>query len=254
MTTPFDLAALPLDASAWEAAAERMRATVFASEKLRLATRSPRTWDDVVGVASSGELRANVVTLAAYLDERGIGGEARTIAGGGVRRFTHHGDLHVGGDVEFLREQGAMRANLVTGTVRVDGIVRVSAFDGELMIGGDLECAALHTDAEVGVGGVVRCRFARLGWYDCTTAFSALKAELVIDHGQVVEGQIEATVVITCDDHCTSLPASERDKVALLADELRDAVDAAGDDEDEAYAALVDAALKAVAAGRPLLR
>ena len=248
------LSAVPLDLDRWERCARAVKAGQLAAEPLRLAATAPASWDAVLDASHSGSLRANALTLAAYLADLGIAGTLRSTAGEVVRQLFHHGDVVVDGDLVFLRCNGEPIANVITGNLRVTGELTGSAFDSELMVAGTIDCGALITDAEIGCGGLVRCRYARLGWYDCTSAFEALEAELVIDHGQIVEGGLKASVVITCDDHNTSIPDSEMASIDRLADELRAAVRAAGDDGSAVYKAVDAAARAAVAAGRPLLR
>lgn len=244
---------LRLDVELWEKSRAAIHEIHFGDRKAALASTRPRGWRDIVRATSSDVMRANALTLAHYLEHGlALAPSTEMLPPGEVHGLFHHGDLIVDGDLTVLRDGGKAIACVVTGSLRIQGALSVPAFDGELMVGGNVDCARLECDAEIGIGRTICCRYARLGWYDCTSAFGTLDVEFLIDHQMIADGTVNAKATIACEDHDESLPESQRAQIEKLAPALRKAV-VDEPDPDAAYQALDAAACAAVAGGTALL-
>lgn len=244
LTRPLALELVPLDAALW---AEAVQATAALTDEP--ATDSPDSAAALVEDTYPGSMRANAAALNHYLTH-GLKLPPTTwhIDSGSHSTFVHHGDLFIQGDLRFSRGDTSPGANLITGDLNVSGTLRGGAFEGELMVGGDIRCAAMISDADVAFVGALRARYVRLCWYDCCWAGGEVEAEVLIEHSMALgDAELGARLMLICEDHDCRL---YEEQLELLAQALREDVYArlceGLDAEDEGFGRAVYDRLDAV--------
>jgi hypothetical protein len=252
---PLALPLVLLDMALWQ---EAVSATEALSEED--ATQNPASVAKLVEDTYPGTMRANALALRHYLTEGlGLVPTVWRVEGGDYRRILHHGDLHVSGDFSFLRGAGTPGASLITGDLVVEGTISGSAFEGELMVGGDVRCFALICDADLAIGGALISRYVRLAWYDCAWAMGDVHADVFIEHSMgLVDLEPDAPLWLQCEDHDTSLNDELVGQLyKLLSDEVLAALMDVGDEDDDdrmsaLYEQLDEVLLPRLLAGEPI--
>lgn len=101
------------------------------------------------------------------------------------RPFFWHGDLEVSGNLDW-----SGRA-IVTGNVRVGGIVTDAGHDSCVTIGGSLECRALSTSGDFAVGAALVASELVLGFHnDCLLHAEQIEAPVVIEDDHAVSARV----------------------------------------------------------------
>ncbi|MFE3944827.1 hypothetical protein ACFXPV_23600 [Streptomyces sp. NPDC059118] len=138
--------------------------------------------------------------------------------------FFHHGDLVVDGNLDVAAEF------VVTGSLRVSGILADSGPDSAVAIGGDVRARAVHTDGAMSVGGDIEAEVVYGYYHYRTLRAGTVRARLVIDDEHRTDAVIQANAYFGADHYQQGYGDGVQE---VLRELLVDEVFANDEDEEE---------------------
>ncbi|MEV8101255.1 MULTISPECIES: hypothetical protein [unclassified Streptomyces] len=140
--------------------------------------------------------------------------------------FFHHGDLVVDGNLDVAAEF------VVTGSLRVSGILADSGPDSVVAIGGDVRARAVHTDGAMSVGGDIEAEVVYGYYHYRMLRAGTIRARLVIDDEHHTDAVVQANTYFDADHYQQGYGKGVQE---VLRELLVDEVFANDEDEEEEH-------------------